>query len=73
MPGKVRIGRYRHYKGREYRVMGVAEHTESGEQVVVYQQLYGDHRLWVRPLKIFHENVEVDGNLLPRFSFISSD
>ncbi|MFM8890699.1 MAG: DUF1653 domain-containing protein [Planctomycetia bacterium] len=60
-------GRYRHYKGREYTVLGVAWHSETLEEVVVYRQDYGDRALWVRPAAMFAEHVEVDGRQVPRF------
>ncbi|HLD68339.1 MAG TPA: DUF1653 domain-containing protein [Pseudomonas sp.] len=66
-------GLYRHYKGPEYRVYGVATHSESEEQVVVYQALYGDYGLWVRPLSMFRETVEVDGEILPRFALVQAE
>ncbi|MES2818478.1 MAG: DUF1653 domain-containing protein [Pseudomonadota bacterium] len=66
-------GLYRHYKGFEYRVYGVATHSETEEQVVVYQALYGDYGLWVRPLRMFRETVEVNGELLPRFALIRAE
>jgi hypothetical protein len=66
----IRPGRYRHYKGQEYTVLGVARHSETEEELVVYRQEYGDHSLWVRPLGMFLETVEVDGEERPRFRFI---
>ena len=63
-------GRYRHYKGNDYIVLGVARHSETGEELVVYRQDYGDFSLWVRPLAMFMENVEIDGTVLPRFQFV---
>ena len=60
-------GRYRHYKGNEYEVVGVARHSETEEEMVVYRTLYGDHSLWVRPLAMFRESVVVDGRGVPRF------
>ena len=61
-------GLYRHYKGPEYRVLGVARHSETQEQVVVYQALYGEFGLWVRPLEMFVSEVELDGRQVPRFA-----
>ena len=63
----VRPGRYRHYKGNEYIVVGVARHSETEEELVVYRQDYGERRLWVRPLAMFVETVNRDGSLVPRF------
>ena len=66
---KMRKGIYRHYKGKEYRVLFVARHSESGEEMVVYQALYGEQGLCVRPLSMFREQVSVDGRLVPRFAY----
>lgn len=73
MAGQVRPGRYRHYKGREYEVLGIARHSETEEALVVYRCLYGDYSLWVRPLAMFIEEVEVDGALRPRFARLAED
>jgi hypothetical protein len=64
------LGRYRHYKGNFYFVLGVAKHSESLDELVVYQQDYGDRGLWVRPLGMFLETVVVDGKEVPRFEFV---
>jgi Uncharacterized protein conserved in bacteria len=66
-------GRYRHYKGREYQVVGTARHSETEESLVVYRQLYGDGALWARPLAMFTEEIEVNGQKQPRFEFISKE
>jgi cyclomaltodextrinase len=63
-------GLYRHFKGGDYTVHGVATHSESREQLVVYTPLYGDGGLWVRPLEMFLETVERDGATLTRFTLI---
>ncbi len=70
----MRLGVYRHYKGREYRVIGVARHSETLEEFVVYEALYPNEvsRLWVRPLSLFAETVVVDGKSIPRFTFSGS-
>lgn len=60
-------GKYRHYKGKDYEVIGVATHSESQDKVVVYRTLYGNFDLWVRPLEMFNELIEVDGEFVPRF------
>lgn len=67
---KIKPGIYRHYKGREYQVYDVAKHSETEDEVVVYRCLYGNHDLWVRPLTMFLETVEVDGNKQPRFEWV---
>lgn len=64
-------GRYRHYKGKEYEVIGTARHSETEEWMVVYRCLYGDFSLWVRPLAMFNETVDVAGEQVPRFTRIS--
>lgn len=61
-------GRYRHYKGGEYVVIGIARHSETEEPLVVYRPLHGDRGLWVRPLAMFCETVTVDGQEQPRFA-----
>src|SRR5215471_9707672 len=65
-------GRYRHYKGNEYTVLGVARHSETHEELVVYRQEYGDPGLWVRPKKMFMETVTVDEKEAPRFQRLGS-
>ncbi|WAS91157.1 DUF1653 domain-containing protein [Nannocystis punicea] len=70
---RIQPGIYRHYKGPEYRVFAVARHSETEEQVVFYQALYGDYGLWVRPLSMFLESVEVDGESVPRFCLIQAE
>lgn len=69
----LRPGRYRHYKGKEYTVIGVARHSETQEELVVYRQEYGDHGLWVRPLAMFQEMVTVEGQEVPRFQLLQTD
>jgi len=66
----VKQGRYRHYKGKEYSVLGVARHSETEEELVVYRKEYGDHGLWVRPKTMFLEMVEVAGQSVPRFRYL---
>lgn len=65
-------GRYRHYKGNFYEVVGIARHSETEEQLVVYRKLYDDCSLWVRPLGMFVENVQIDGRSVPRFERVES-
>lgn len=70
-PEPLRPGRYRHFKGNEYEVLGVARHSETHEPVVVYRPLYGEGGLWVRPLAMFTETVVRDGKPVPRFEFLA--
>jgi hypothetical protein len=63
-------GRYRHYKGKDYEVIGCAKHSETEEEFVVYRALYGEYGLWVRPVRLFLEPVEVDGRPAPRFALL---
>ena len=65
-------GRHRHYKGNEYTVLGLARHSETLEELVVYRQEYGEHGLWVRPKQMFLETVKVDGQEVPRFQHLPS-
>jgi hypothetical protein len=64
------LGRYRHYKGHEYEVIGVARHSETLEPLVLYRPLYNDSGLWVRPHAMFFEDVEINGLRRPRFARI---
>ncbi len=66
-------GFYRHYKGQRYRVLGTARHSETQEPLVVYQALYGEHGLWVRPAAMFAESVLVDGTRISRFALEQAD
>ena len=68
---ELEAGRYRHYKGGEYEVYGVARHSETEELLVVYRPLYGAGDLWVRPLDMFTETVVVDDKPVPRFARIA--
>ena len=64
---QIRPGKYRHFKGGEYQVLGVARHSETGEELVVYRALYGEGGLWVRPAAMWSETVDRDGYRGPRF------
>lgn len=68
----VKSGIYKHYKGKEYRVIGIAKHSETLEELVVYEALYDNElsRLWARPLEMFLDEVEVDGKKIPRFEYV---
>ena len=66
-------GRYRHFKGKYYEVIGVAKHSETEEEMVVYRQLYGEHGLWVRPASMWEETVERDGKTYQRFTYVGDE
>lgn len=66
----IRTGRWRHFKGNEYEVIGTAKHSETLEEMVVYRALYGEGGLWVRPAAMWNEIVERDGQVFPRFTYI---
>ena len=68
----IRLGRYRHYKGNMYEVIGVVRHSESLEPMVLYRPLYNDSGQWVRPYVMFVESIEFEGLVQPRFQFIDS-
>ena len=70
MNEEIKPGKYKHYKGNEYEVIGVARHSETDEPMVVYRALYGDMGLWVRPAKMWKEMVRVDGKEVRRFTRI---
>ncbi len=67
---EIKKGIYRHYKGSEYEVLMTARHSETEEWVVVYRALYGDYGVWVRPYEMFMQKVEVDGEMVDRFTFL---
>jgi hypothetical protein len=75
LPAEPKPGRYRHYKGSEYRVLGIARHSETLEPLVVYQTLYGDRGWWVRPAAMFNEFVTIGPNAerVRRFTFIAAE
>ncbi len=73
LPPEPRPGRYLHYKGQPYRVLGLARHSESLDPLVVYQALYGEHGLWVRPAAMFGESVVVNGRAVPRFAHVGPE
>lgn len=64
------LGRYRHYKGKDYSVVGFARHSETEEVMVLYVPLYGEGGYWVRPLAMFTENVVIEGREVPRFALV---
>ena len=67
---KINLGKYRHYKGNLYEVIGVAKHSETLELMVVYKALYGENEIWVRPAYMWNEEVNVGGQTLKRFTYI---
>ena len=67
----IQAGVYRHYKGNTYQVIGIAKHSETEEALVVYRALYGSFGLWVRPLDMFCEKVEIGGEIVSRFELIA--
>jgi len=73
METEIRPGRYRHFKGKEYLVLYQARHSETLEPMVVYQALYGERGIWVRPASMWNETVEHNGMRLPRFEFCGEE
>ena len=69
----MKLGIYKHYKGKLYNVISVAKHTETEELLVVYQALYGNYDYWVRPFDMFHESVEINNSIQPRFTYIGNE
>lgn len=67
---EIKIGKYRHFKGNEYEVIGIAKHSETLAEMVVYRALYGDGEIWVRPAEMWNETVERDGKVFKRFEYI---
>ena len=70
---EIKPGKYRHFKGNKYEVLGTARHSETEEELVVYRALYGDGGLWVRPVSMWTETVERDGQTVQRFIRIEED
>lgn len=68
---EIRPGKYRHFKGSEYEVIGLAHHSETMEEMVVYRALYGERGLWVRPARMWNETVNRDGKICARFTYIN--
>ena len=67
---EIKLGEYEHFKGNKYEVLGVAKNSETMEKLVVYKALYGNYDLWVRPLKMFLEEVEIEGKKIKRFRYL---
>ena len=70
---EIKPGQYRHFKGNEYEVLGTARHSETEEELVVYRALYGEGGLWVRPVSMWNETVERNGQRLHRFSLMEEE
>lgn len=70
---ELKRGRYRHFKGKEYELLGLARHSETLEELVVYRALYGEMGLWVRPAAMWSEIVDRDGYHGPRFTYIGEE
>lgn len=70
---QIKKGRYKHFKGAEYEVIDVAKHSETLEEYVVYRSLYGEHDLWIRPISMFLDTKEVNGESVPRFVLIEEN
>lgn len=68
---EIKLGKYRHFKGNMYEVLGFAKNSENCEEMVIYRALYGDRDVWVRPASMWNETVERDGKIFKRFEFIS--
>ena len=66
----IKPGIYRHFKGNRYEVLGIANHSETMEPMVVYRALYGEHGLWVRPAAMWNEHIDRDGYQGPRFQYV---
>jgi len=66
----LKAGLYQHYKGNQYEVIDTVTHSETEETLVLYRPLYGEKKLWVRPLEMFLESVNVDGLCMPRFEYV---
>lgn len=70
MESEIKTGRYRHFKGNEYQVLHLAKHSETQEIMVVYQALYGERDIWVRPASMWNETVERNGSVQKRFTYL---
>ena len=71
----IKLGIYQHYRGMRYRVLGMAKHSETLEDLVIYEALYDNKvsKIWVRPLEMFLDKIEKDGKLVNRFEFVGKD
>lgn len=69
----LKLGKYKHFKGKEYEVLAIAKHSETLEEYVVYKELYGNYDIWIRPLKMFEETITRDNKTIKRFEYIGDD
>lgn len=69
----LKLGKYKHFKGKEYEVLAIAKHSETLEEYVVYKALYGNYDIWIRPLKMFEETITRDNKTIKRFEYIGDD
>jgi len=69
----IKLGKYRHFKGNEYEVIGIAKHSETLEEMVIYRALYGEGGYWVRPAVMWDEEITRDGKTFKRFTYIEED
>lgn len=67
---EIKLGKYRHFKGNEYEVIGIANHSETLQKMVVYRALYGEKEIWVRPAEMWNEEITRDGKTFKRFEFV---
>ena len=67
---EIKLGKYRHFKGNEYEVIGIANHSETLERMVVYRALYGEKEIWVRPAEMWNEEITRDGKTFKRFEYM---
>lgn len=70
---EIKLGKYRHFKGNEYEVTGIAKHSETLEEMVVYKALYGEKGIWVRPASMWNEEITRDGKTFKRFQYIGEE
>ena len=70
---EIKLGKYRHFKGNVYEVIGIAKHSETLEEMVVYRALYGEGGYWVRPVGMWHEEITRDGKTFKRFTYIEEE
>jgi hypothetical protein len=69
---RIKLGKYRHYKGKNYEVIGIARHSETLEELVIYRALYDNHKIWARPINMFNGKVVVGGKKAPRFHYMGT-